>query len=246
MLGLRILIHSVKLVASNWQAALRISSPFVAVMITAGIFLEGGGIHVDFMSSDPNFPWFLFFATLLAFAISMLWVAVLWHRFILLEEDKGSLMPSFPGRQIGAYFLQGLILFIILFVVSLALGFGLGALGGALGGFVGVILATVAVSTIAMWVFYRYSPTLPAAALGRQISIDAAWRETKPLSGAIFVLVLLLSMVNYAYSNLIVPYISNQLVIPMVVEAVATWLSLMISISVLTTIYGIAIEKRAL
>jgi hypothetical protein len=134
-------------------------------------------------------------AMILAFAriIVGIWVAVAWHRYILLEEEPGALLPAWNGAAIWAYFKAGLMVGLILLVVLLPLmtvaGFLLVPLAGPsaaspplLLGLIGFLVAFLP----AIFIFYRLSPALPAAAIGRPLTLREAWFQTGSAAGPSF------------------------------------------------------------
>ena len=179
MLGINFLLHSIKLVFSNWQTAVRISSPLIFVVLVFGVLL--GGIDASYDLQDPSggVAWGSFILFVLAQMIAGLWVAVAWHRYVLLEEDSGTILPNFKGDRMGAYFVQGLVIGLIVLLAAMAAGAVLGLVLSLAGGMVGVAVTTIAVMGVALWLFYRLSPKLPAAALAEDLTIGDAWGATK-------------------------------------------------------------------
>lgn len=246
MLGLNILLHSVKLVLWNWKTALRISSPLIAVTLVFGVLFGGISATLEVDTSAADVPWgplILFLATQV---IAGLWVAVAWHRYVLLEEDTGSIIPRFAADRIGAYFFQGIVVAVIVFLAAVLLGLGVAVFAIVLGPLAGSIAGGIFIVGFSLWLFYRISPTLPAAALGEAISIGDAWRKTKPYSGAILVMVLAMSVVSALAGALVESTLNIALGIYLIFTVIQTWISLMVGISVLTTIYGVAVENRDL
>ncbi|EBA16988.1 hypothetical protein RSK20926_08462 [Roseobacter sp. SK209-2-6] len=239
-MGWKIFSHSVFLLNHNLRDALRISSPLIATMLL-NLFL-GGAMAIDNLEAGtpqdtgPNL-----LLTLLS-AIAGLWVAVAWHRFVLLEEHGGSL-PNFHGARMLSYFFVILLMTVVL------------ALAGAVAGAVGAMLfgsstplfsiVVLAIVVSAMWIFYRLSPLLPAAALGKYMRVKRAWEATSEISGAVLAAALLLiffSILSGAAALLVMFQVS--ILIGVIMIAVLQWAYTMVGISILTTIYGIAIEGR--
>lgn len=240
MTGWKIFSHSVFLLNHNLKDAIRISSPLIVTMILSLVI--GGAKVIDNLEygagANDSLPILLQLLT----AVAGLWVAVAWHRFVLLEEHGGTL-PAFHGRRMLSYFFVILLLTIMLALVAGSAG----ALAGIVFGVstplfaIGVFVILVAV----LWVFYRLSPMLPAAALGRPIGPAQAWVETKELSGAILVTGLSLIAVSLfcaAVAALIMFQVS--VLIGVILFGVLQWAYTMVGISILTTIYGIVIEGR--
>lgn len=246
MLGLNILLHSVKLVFLNWKTALRISSPLIANTLVLGILFGGLAANVSIENPGPDFPWLIFVLFSIGQVVAGLWVAVAWHRYVLLEEDSGSLLPRFMGGRIGAYLLQGIFLGVIVMLVAVVVGAVVGLAFAAVTGVGGIILTTVVVTGVALWIFYRLSPTLPAAALGEEYNIGDAWRATKSYSGAILTMVIIMSVASALFGSLVTATVDISMTVYLVFSVIQTWVSLMLGISVLTTIYGVAVENREL
>ena len=239
-MGWKIFSHSVFLLNHNLKDALRISSPLIVTMLL-NLFL-GGAMAIDNLEAGtpqgtgPNL-----FLTLLS-AIAGLWVAVAWHRFVLLEERGGSL-PTFHGSRMFAYFIV-----ILLMMIGLALGAGVaGAIAGiALSNITPLfILAMLAIAVTTLWAFYRLSPLLPAAAVGEPMGVKQAWEATADMSGAVLgaALLLIVFALLCGGAAMLVLFQVNIL-IGVILMGVVQWAYTMVGISVLTTIYGIAVEGR--
>jgi hypothetical protein len=161
---------------------------------------------------------------------------------VLLEEGGGRL-PAFHGRRMLSYFF---VLFVLTFVLTLV-----GVMFGVVVGLVfGVssplfVIGIIAVVLTLFWAISRLSLMLPAAALGTPMGPAKAWAETAELSGAILLAGLLLiffSALGAAVAVLIMTQVS--ILIGLILFGVLQWAYTMVGISILTTIYGIAIEGR--
>lgn len=119
MLGLRILLHSVRLLLQNWPAALHISAPFIALVVVFNLLFEGGSLNFALTSKLADIPWLTYFLGVVAYLIITAWVAVGWHRYVLIEEGGDSFVPEFVPRRLWGYFLQGILLGLILLVAAL-------------------------------------------------------------------------------------------------------------------------------
>ena len=240
MTGWKIFSHSVFLLNHNLKDAVRISSPLIAVMVI-GFALGGSGTFSEGVldpTAGQSQNWLLQLLT----GIAGLWVAVAWHRFVLLEE-KGGFLPAFQGRRMLSYF-------IILLLLTLAITIIGGVLGGLVGfvsGASGPIFAAgmIGIVAVAVWGFYRLSPLLPAAALGQNLGVQGAWQATSGISGAVFlaaVLLIFFFLLGAAVALFILFQVN--LTVGLVMLGVLHWTWTMAGISILTTIYGIAIEDR--
>lgn len=248
MTGWKILTHSVFLLNHNLKDAIRISSPFIVTMILSVVVggvnaadnLEYGGV------ANETSNILLQILT----GVAGLWVAVAWHRFVLLEEHGGAL-PAFHGRRMLAYFFVVLFLTLMM-ALSLSLTLVLvNWIAGWLPGIVFgvstplIVVGVIVIVVVVLWVFYRLSPMLPAAALGKPLGPAQAWAETTELSGAILVAGLSLtfiSLVAAAVATFIMFQVS--ILIGVILMGILQWAYTMVGISILTTIYGISIEGR--
>jgi hypothetical protein len=240
MLGWQIFTHSVRLVWANRGVALRISAVLYVISAVFQVWLQPAGPADDVALSGGSGVLQLFVAALSV--IISLWIAVAWHRYILLEEVPQGFLPQWHGDRMAAYFgrsiLIGLILIGVMVVSAIPLIIGL----------VGVVGASVfALGTIfAMFVFYRLCAVLPATAMGKPITMKEAWIATDGTTGTIITLVIcmfggaLLMIVPTALFASISP------VLGIVCMLVAQWFFMMFGISIFTTFYGYFIEKREL
>jgi len=101
-----ILSHSIKMVVNNFGVALRMSTPLIGAMVLSLILFGqevfGGSTYYS-MEIDPLYDPVnevnVGLATLIQ-AIAALWVAVAWHRYILLEEKPDGLLPALHGGRV--------------------------------------------------------------------------------------------------------------------------------------------------
>jgi hypothetical protein len=104
---------------------------------------------------------------------------------------------------------------------------------------------SVVVIVAANVVFFRLSTILPAAAIGKPLTLKAAWAGTEGSSVTILILVLILGAAQFAL-QLLLGLLLLAPVIGVVLMVLGTVVSGLVNISVLTTLYGYYIEKRAL
>lgn len=175
-----------------------------------------------------------------------LWVAVAWHRFVLLEERATTILPAFNRTLIVAYLIKTLLLLLVVLVVSFFVGGFFGFVSSATKNVWIALFAGSVITATGLWTTFRVSPMLPAAALGETMSLKDAWVSTKEHSGSLFILVILLVVATNAFNFLVSSVLAGSVVLLIVVGVVQTWFLLMLNISILTTIYGVAVEKRPL
>jgi len=242
-MGMSLFVHSIRLVFSHLHEALRISG-----LIYISLSLAYGIAKLTFPnpSTSTGIPWWMLPAPFIAIPL-YLWIAVGWHRFILLDEQPNIAVPRFVGDRILAYFgysfLVGLILFgvgfifgfVFFFLTALAQGSELAASGS-------MLLLMVASLVCAN----RLAPLLPASAIGRSISVGTAWAATSKGNGAIIVLSLLSAVAAFVVdlpANLLVTMPSGA-ILALIWLTITGWLKLMVGASILTTIYGHYVEGR--
>ncbi len=254
MLGLEIFVHSVKMVLRNLTQALQISvvPALIGGFLAIGLFFLFGIPFEEFNSETNGFPEGVTAASFTGFLLClmavvfgvMLWIVVSWHRFVLLEEYPSGLVPPFRFDRVLAYFgrllMLGLIALIIMIPGALIMGM-MAQSSVALG--ILVWLGLIIILTIG---FYRASPILPGAAIGKPIKLSEAWQATSGASGAIALLVVL----SILFQILLQLLASLLLFVPIIGVLIVLFASMLIvpliNVSILTTIYGVFIEKREL
>lgn len=250
MKGWEIFVHSVRLVFSNIEAAFKLSLLPYALSGLAFVLLGAKATAVmrdgspEAMMAAPGGLWLGYMVYLVISVIVALWVAVSWHRYVLLEEYPTGWFPTFHGTAIMGYFgrgfLVGLLIVGVVVVAMLVLGLVLGWLGET-----GVIMVGVIAFAVASYLFYRLCPVLPSAAINRDMAFGDAWRATAGNDGTIAVLVVLLILSS------VVVQLPNQIggadsVIGIIYSLVVGWFMMLIGVSVLTTFYGHFVEGRTI
>lgn len=247
-MGLRIFLHSIRLVFAQFGAALRIS----AALYIVSLILGGIGLYYQFqavVSGGPNAAaWQLFVAAFLS-TLPSLWIAVAWHRFVLLDETPNGLIPTLHADRMWSYFGRGVQVFLVLIVFMLLAVIVAGLVAVA---FQGAPLATIPVSVlpilVAFPVFYRFAPIFPGAAIGQSVGLRAAWDATKGSTGSIILLAVISAIASVVIDlpALLFPPSPGGQIAAFAWYGVTYWIKLMVSVSVLTTIYGVYVEKRAI
>lgn len=251
MLGWQIFLHSVKMVLRNLKEALQISS--VPALIGCVIIIALSvvfGISFEDISTEPNgFPDAASVGTVAGFMLSvfvtvfaiMFWIAVSWHRFVLLEEYPSGLLPEFRFDRIIAYFGRVVLLGVVMVLGYLPVIVALPLLSGS---FEFALFAVYILFLIVC--FYRWAPILPAAAIGQPISLGQAWNSTAGAGGAILVLML----AAVAFQFVVQFALALLAAIPVFGFLIGVFVGILvlplINVSILTTMYGVFIEKREL
>ncbi|MBE1286008.1 MAG: hypothetical protein GJ676_22025 [Rhodobacteraceae bacterium] len=258
MLGFKILIHSIRMVFRNVKEALQIAlvpaslavlSYFLLAYLVLGSgvasqLLNGATIHYGADNPlPPGFALFFFPAMVIGIGVG-LWILVSWHRFILLEEYPRGVLPPFRFDRILAYLGRALLLGV--FAIGL-MAPGMFIVSSAIQASVTFGIAVWVVLVAGLWVgFYRFSPVLPGAAIGKPVTFHDAWYATAGSNGQILLLVLLSLVIQF-----LVQFLAGMLmVIPVIGLIIVVFVVMLvlplINVSILTTMYGVFIEKRQL
>lgn len=249
MLGWKLFKRALMLIVENLGPALRVSLlPYgVAVAISLWVALrwpEWAGV----MTLDPDMPppGGFVAATLasgLVTIVASLWVAVGWHRYILMGEEPRGWVPVFHGNLILGYLGRSIIVGIVVLLIVLAVS----TMGAVLLLPLFGPAAAPAVSAIGFFAaaifFYRIGLILPAGTVEAPMRINAALVATKGQSGAIIILAFL--TVGFSFALQIPTQLDGGAgVIDAVYQAVVGWIGLMLGVGTLTALYGYLIEGR--
>ena len=247
MKGLQIFTHSVRLVFSNLENALRVSLVLYLVQAANSIFLylnppemtEMAG--TEFPVMVPGTAGSSLLLSILA-VIASLWIAVAWHRFVLAEEYPTGWLPRWHGSNMLSYLGRSILLglFIAFAVVAASIPISL--------------IAMVAPPLVAMvpffmigfgaYLFFRLSVMLPAAALGEKLRLGEAWDATKGETGTLLTLTAIVVAASIVVQLPTLLSGDATSFISLVYALVVNWFATVIGISLLTTLYGHFIEKR--
>lgn len=256
MNGLDIFSHSLRQVFGNFAVAVKISA--LLYLVQFGVTLWLGSMMPNFQmgAMDPNamgdVPWGLVIVSYLVLLITGLWIAVAWHRYILLSEEPNSFVPTFRGDRMLAYFGYSILIALIMIPIAFILTFVVGLLAAPFlmsssgPGYFSVIVVGLLVYVPMIVIVYRLSVVLPAAALEESLGIGGAWERTKGTTGAIIVLAIV-SALGFIVIGLPVLFIFNPGSVPAIIWSFFTdWVAIMVGVSILTTLYGHYVEERPL
>lgn len=245
-MGFRIFQHSIDLVFKNLSDAFRVSG----ALYLLGFALSIIGLLFFMPTAGPgqaaNFP-LQYVVILFVVSILYLWIAVSWHRFVLLDEHPASVFPNLHGDRMLAYFGRMLQAGLILAVAGAIVGVGLGILVMITQGSpVFAVSGAMVLFTLLLVVSYRLAPVFPGAAIGRPIGISAAWTATSGSSGAIAVLAIVSAIASVVIDlpTLLLQHVPAGGIFVAIWLNVTAWVKLMVGISILTTLYGVYVEKR--
>lgn len=187
--------------------------------------------------------------TALVQLVAFLWIAVAWHRYVLLREGGEGWVPPMQGRRLLGYLgrsvMIGLLVLAAFVVVTTAIAPFAPAMALAVATIIGMVLT------------YRLGLILPAGAVGRPLGVAEAWRATAGQSGTVVLLALMtfaLSLLLQLPAMLDAPELAETAQtgaaftapgpIAIVYELVVTWILLMLGVTLLSTLYGHFVEGR--
>ncbi len=254
--------HAFAMIFNNFGQALRVTvgpglllvAAWTLFILVAAIPLDAMNAGVDADNFAPGNPLLMLLLVLPLIAFSffvMGWVAVAWHRFILLEEYSG-IIPAIADRPIWGYIGKSMLLGLLIALVAIPVSFIVGILVVPFAGMSGELpilalgLSGLLIGTLLGFVWFRTAISLPAKALGKDMGFGEAWSKSKGLSSTILGVTLIIVGLNIGVGIVFTLVLSSVPVLSFVAEIAVNWLSTMAGISVLTTLYGHLVEGRSL
>ncbi len=245
--GYKMLQHVVRQVFGNLGQAARLTllltaGPMLVLLyLSAQVVLGPGGIP---QPQNPGLIFLLFLVNIVTSA----WAAVGWHRYVLREEYGNGVVPQWRGGHIKSYIWR----LIVLSLAVIAVLFGVGlvfivltmALQSPAVAWIFMLGATVGGS----WLIVRLGLVLPAAAVGERLTLRESWNETRAVSTDILVPVVVLAIAISIASGAVNAIFGafGASVIGLVASALVYWLQILLNLSLMTTVYGMQVEGRAL
>lgn len=248
MKGWKIFVQSLRLVFANLREALRISLlPFLVASVAMAWFLTS---NAEFLADDSagdlaGFNGLSLVVFLVVGAVAYLWIAVAWHRYVLLREEGAGWVPTFHGDRILGYLWRGILLGLVMIIPAVVVAIIVGLLAAS-GSFSLVVVGSVVATFVLAVIAYRLSPVLPAVALGEPLRMKEAWDKTRGAGWDIALLALITAVINALVQ--VVGEMGGNPGAPLAViyMVVTGWLQFMVGLSILTTIYGHYVEGRSI
>ena len=251
-MGVSLFVHSVRLVLGDWRNALKITGLlYLIYAVPALIFalLFPTPVQPEQAMAALGSGGFLGLITVILAIVAFVWIAVAWHRYVLLDEVPAGQFPEFNSNRLLSYggysLLIGLIGFVLSFIVSAVVGIVAIPLLSVVGVFITGLLALAAVLIIG----YRLAPILPSIAIGKPITLRQAWDATNSANVPIIVLAVLSAVAALVID---IPAFILAMAGPIggflaELWTLATgWVKMIVGVSILTTLYGHYIEGRAI
>jgi hypothetical protein len=250
-MGVSLFVHSVRLVLGDWRNALKVSGLLYLIYAVPALIFA-------LLFPVPTQPaqamaalgsgGFLGVITAILAIVAFVWIAVAWHRYVLLDEMPSGQFPEFNSSRLLSYggysLLIGVIGFALSFVVSAIVGIVAIPLLGMVGAYIMALLALAAVLIVG----YRLAPMLPAIAIDKPLTLRQAWDATKNANTAIIVLAILSAIAAVVIDiPAIILASAGPLAFLGVLWTLATgWVKMIVGVSILTTLYGHYVEGRAI
>lgn len=122
--------------------------------------------------------------------VTLLWVAVSWHRYVLLNERARGWVPIWQGRAVWGYFVRTVLVGLAVTAVAIFIGY-VSAILMLPFVFASSIVPPVLMIAAAFYTFYRICLMLPAAAIGKPMNVFDAVHATRDQFWTIAVLALI-------------------------------------------------------
>jgi hypothetical protein len=254
MMGWRIVRHSFVLLWNNLQDALKVSlgpvliGSFIVLLVFGA--LGQSPLVLVALQPDAEMPPSAAAAVLVALVVYLVvlgWVAVAWHRFILLEEYP-ALFPRFADLPVAGYVWRTVQLALVMLLAATPLILIMGIISAGLGldgSPVATSLFSFALGVFFSYVWLRLALVLPGVAVGNPMTMRDAWIVSAPLANEILSAAMIVAGLNILI-NIVAQTFVGVAALSMAVSFVVTWITVMVGTSLLTTLYGHLIEGRDL
>jgi len=258
MKSIQILKHSIRQVFGNFGMAIRISGIlWVGLNLAIYVLLPVGGVAslgaieqlapTQAVLAYAEYPYAVLYGILAAQVVITAWIAVSWHRYILLNERPGTVLPRWSGGRVFSYIWGTVLLVLVVFLFAVVVGGAFFVIGKILSPFtnfgaLGWVLPLFLVVFI-MYFIARVSLVLPARALGQEMGFKESWNITQPVAWSVFFASVFLALIEGLLNIFVGLFTGN---IAYALSVIAAWVTTMIGVSILTTLYGHLVEKRDL
>lgn len=259
--GLAIITHAIRMLIHEPGTTLRVILPGLALVlistlaasvlvsdVLAAIASNDTSAMMQIAPADILLMLALGLAGLLGYAL----MAILWHRHVLLNGPERATELR-PGPSVIAFYIwRAFTVALVQMLAAVPILTALGVLASLTGmqttpGQSGPSVILGILGGIAfIWVALRFSITLPAAAMGQRMGLLQSWMISAPLSGAIFGIAALLSLLSVTITVLLSLVFPSDGPAGLLFETCVFLLEGIVFVSVLTTLYGHLVEKRPL
>lgn len=247
MLGLRLFQHALRMILRNFGFLVQKTLPIWALLVVGSTVLFGANFTEIPDPGAGALPASIVGGVVLSgilYLVATFWIAVIWHRYVLLEENPAAALPPFNGRLIWHYFVTSLVNACCLVPVFLVSGLIAGLFGAIFGGDNPMMLVTLPLAfLLVVWVGFRLGLRLPASAIDKPLRLLESWDKTRAYGSAILTLSVVYLVVLTAVPALF-DFLFFGTFVGMIVGTFVDWLAMLLAVSVLTALYGHIVEGR--
>jgi len=257
VLAFSILRHSILQIVRQPVEVLRIfvlplSASFLIVKLTGLAFtLSPFYMQIAFMRGV--IPWGRLALVMLVTTLIFFWAAAAWHRFILLAERPRGFWPLVPWSAYLAFIRKGLLIGLLIFVIVVVASFAFGFILGFAAAFTkrppGLVAMAVGlcVSVPIIVLSLRIAVNLPGAAIQSGDRMGEIWNDMTDTFWTLLGLMIALIALRYMAGEALVFLHLTPLTTPgFILVAVLESVQAILSLSILTTLYGHLVEDRPL
>jgi hypothetical protein len=237
-----LLSHAIRMTLRDPKATVRVTAvPYLAASIFSIMLIDP--------TARPESPGslVLMVAELFLMFVGLAWMAVAWHRHILLAES-GGLLPPFPTTRVAAYFGYSTAFVLIAAIAAILLispGFNFARSDDPVT--IGWLARIESFAILFAWliIYGRLGAIMPAVAIGPIDSLFQGWRATwgatLTIAIATFPLVLFQQVEHWAVSAIpLAPPTSA------ILDALLRWPFAVLGVSLLTSTYMHYVQRHQL
>jgi hypothetical protein len=219
----------------------------------AGLAFTLSPFYVNIAIARGQMPWGRLAVVTLVTMLIGLWAAAAWHRYILLAERPRSFWPVVPWPAYQAFVRRGLVVGILILIIIFAASVVYGVVLGFASGFTkrppGLVAHAIGLCLFLpiLVLSLRLAVALPGAAVQSPHSMRGIWAHMSDLFFTLLGLLIVLMVLRYLAGELLsalglTPLSTQGLIVAGILESV----QIILSLSIVTTLYGRYIEGRPL
>lgn len=241
-MGFRIFAHALRLVFGNLGDALRISG--ILFLMASGATLASANLLPP--NGGPLRATIALLALLFGVALNV-WIAVAWHRYVLLDERPQTVVPPINGSRMLAYLGYSALLVLVGVIAGVVILVAFTLLSALNAPQVLTVPAAIVVFLAILAMSYRLSIILPASSVEKSLGLRQAWAATTGTTWTMLGIALLTLIFFFvlAVPGALLAYAHLTLAAELC-NAVFGWVTLMVGVAVVTTIYGHYVEGRTI
>lgn len=242
-----IFVHSIRQVFGNLPEALQISGLIYLGQMAIAIALGVTTTAMEATTEPTGAEATKVTIAMMAMLIALMWIAVAWHRFVLLNERPAGYLPQLSLQRLGRYAGRSVLIALLSLLIGMVLWLAFGTLFVGLFGLTWLteLLIVICVIVPVLTFLYRLSTILPGVAVDRDLGFADGWVATTGETPTILILAFLSGVAAIVLGSPLA-LLPEGSILSLLWQVISGWVQMMISASILTTLYGHYIEKRAL